>query len=1621
MYIDKIDDLIDKIIDDFYASIILEDKRINIFLKEINFVKYQSDINSIIKNYISNLNLSDIKQFVSNTDIINKIIEVIKKYITLYIFLFIGFYYVNTDSMYSNNIIEFTKNQSSYNFKIDGFFNSESNALIIDFFGLIKKIQNILNADNKQKREFLASKPEYKPIITLLNDLGSDFVNTVFNIPDKNYIRSHNIIKTIIIILLYKNKEKIDLFRILELLDTTDNEFSFIEIIVPTKDIIEINTIESLLTKKEIEKGVGKIIWEYLYELEDKQFLKTPEEKILTLINSGLLIPIVDDILLFNNINELYDRNIKDENKKKEDTKIRYIINKIDIATNLNIPENHSEAKKLYYQPLNDKKAVLVNNIEDIKIINKFINIGKISSENLEYLRDLEHLVLYPYINLKDSKNGILLQMTKTIDSLRYVNFEKSSEFKQKPNSLLDVRVGTEHNYLNIIGFMINTENSLYCIKNKNLIDINIKSKTNNGYEHCFKLLSDIIGGEKNKNNIFWLFNPDNDKVETSSYEQQNKFNISDQIKHTISTLYDELEKVIFDNILKESKNLKEPILPNIIQIIDKYYHKYFNIDSNSLLLDLEKNIYNELIKRGKIKYDLNDDIIYGISKDNIILPKFNSSISENKNVIKIDLSKLTDEGKYEEKEIINGVCQHNITWDRLGNIRKDNPKLFIDNLYSFIQQYVIENVDGDYVCKSCGFFLNIKKYVPDGSFDDDHHFISYSVVLETPLEDIPEYEKYKGTIRSIDKFIEKIGLVTGIPYFVGSNPTVKARRKLLVKDTIDIILANNNKLKKNIKDRSELSIKLYGINKNYSNIFTFELENSIFIFSSKDKDYLKPIKQNNVLAYIIILIILELNDTQISYLNSDKKGLCNFIIFDKIFHSLFDGLKFRKNNKGDTINLVDNKIFCYILYMISCYCTKYNLWYYDYKEASNDKAKRQKLLPTIQKIIIHTIVDIINSIIENAEEDKNNRIFEILKTKFYKKLNTIYSNKNIYDKLREQNKPSTIGDKKSFILTKADAFTLNGEYQTLFDEVDNWRKIKTHMMYLDIKPRQIEKYDTINNVTNCESGNFHNFTYDNKTFKCTICNKLSLELKYDKSLTKNILNKFHIVELKNLSVKFCFIDGNFHEYHMNEKGKKICEKCKKEENYNFSNEELEKLDKIFIETKKKSYQTILNTINIDNEKDNKYINYIKDLKDKIKKEIINEPNYIDKLLINISENTTDELIKNINSLKYNLYIFDHDHQGASIDKEIQISDKDNKIQFKFNHSFFNRDVLYYTTYKNGKIDVFYDDITKLLLGYKEENKNYILNTQNNKKIKILYSTLNKLKMLGYKYKIFDISNISDISKDEFIINIIREKIDNIKKIIYRFQRILYRISNDYVIKKKLNEYDKINEENNFFNNKYDQLIEKYSKKLKNIKLINKEGNHLILRHWKSLADNINYIENKDISDNSNLNTIDFEKLNKLDKEGMLLNYYFINEINKLYKYNDDKQIKLNISSLVYDFINISFSLINEEKIQYDKDYKRFEYILNSNQFIDEIKDQIGQTEGIYEEVIDEEKKELTEEEQNKLDDAKEEEDALDIEGNEYDYEAGFERNFDREFYEGYENNFELSYLDYYNLKRIND
>ena len=50
---------------------------------------------------------------------------------------------------------------------------------------------------------------------------------------------------------------------------------------------------------------------------------------------------------------------------------------------------------------------------------------------------------------------------------------------------------------------------------------------------------------------------------------------------------------------------------------------------------------------------------------------------------------------------------------------------------------------------------VSIKKFVYEGSYDKSSgSFITTSIALNVQLEELPEYEKYKKTIKNIDKII---------------------------------------------------------------------------------------------------------------------------------------------------------------------------------------------------------------------------------------------------------------------------------------------------------------------------------------------------------------------------------------------------------------------------------------------------------------------------------------------------------------------------------------------------------------------------------------------------------------------------------------------------------------------------------------------------------------------------------------------------------------------------------------------------------------------------------------------------------------------------------------------------
>ena len=139
MYINKIDELIDNLIDDFNMKLI-KSKLIDKINVEPNFVKFQNNINAFIKDFIDSIDKVPITKLLPSPNNVSNILSIMTRYIAYYIYLTITYYYKDSRDLYITNIIECSKNQKNSNIQINDFFNSENNAILIKFYTIIKNI-----------------------------------------------------------------------------------------------------------------------------------------------------------------------------------------------------------------------------------------------------------------------------------------------------------------------------------------------------------------------------------------------------------------------------------------------------------------------------------------------------------------------------------------------------------------------------------------------------------------------------------------------------------------------------------------------------------------------------------------------------------------------------------------------------------------------------------------------------------------------------------------------------------------------------------------------------------------------------------------------------------------------------------------------------------------------------------------------------------------------------------------------------------------------------------------------------------------------------------------------------------------------------------------------------------------------------------------------------------------------------------------------------------------------------------------------------------------------------------------------------------------------------------------
>jgi hypothetical protein len=1628
MYINKIDELIDKIIDDFYNRIMIR-KDILKYLDEINFVKYQLEINKILSDYITHLDKKDINNILQDETNTLKLIEVIKRYIAYYIFLTFAFFYKGKIETFINNIVEFTKNQPNFNFKIDSFFNSESNSIVIKLYTLIKNTLVILDSNNVKILQ-LIKKPDYNEANNFLKEVGSEIIDTSFRIKSVNnnvHEQAHNIIKTIIILEIYLKSDKQAVYHFLEKSEIKEGEFIYIDIVLPKIEFIDFNTIELTLSQHDVESGLASEIYDIITKYEESELTKeiTHDEKILELFNNKIFIPITEDFLLYHKDTEKYEKALSTTNpatqtKKKDETKIKYIINKID-----NVTEYFSKAakekeeirkniEKLFYTPLSERRAILINIIENIKIINKLQNQGKKAIENNEYYHDLLTYRKYPYINFKDFQQyGFSIMTTQTIDTIRSINFEKVNINNRNKN--IQFRISSNEAFINIVGLIIPPKyNDIKCFKIKDFIDIRKvgykkgekAEKNSNGFITVLKVLNKVLfdASDKERPPIFWLFDLEKDKFQIEKYSVTTKMDTNEQIKIMMSKLYDNTVLLISDGIYKIINKRKNITLQNFEKII-KNIVSIMPIPMNTdVYYNLQKTIFSEKLIKFQDRYDINEDAFPGLVGEIIKLPSFKKEKNLTIPIIKLEREikpKQIKESELADVEKHGAICQHNISWDNLMAIRKKNPNKFSELIFEFFQQYITKSYEEEYICKSCGTLINLKQYVLDGSYDSDGRFISFNIQMTVDLKDIPEYGKYISSIKNLEGIVSRIASITNINTLTGTSVIIRDRIKRIVKDAIDLLLIHNMNLKSIYKERKEKITSMYGFNGEQSNFFVFELDNSIFVFSSKDKDMFKPIKRNNIILYLLFLIILELGDTQLYYLTGDKT--CNYYIFEKIGMNWFKDIKIRKNNENVIVSILNYKVLCYIIFYMSCLLTRYNLWQYE--------SEGTKFDPNIQKTIVYTMVDFINSIIEFYTNKKHHYIYDIIANKFFQKLNTTFSNDSIVDKIKkiEERKISTVDKKTKITTVKIKSIPLQNEYSHGdYFGISEWMSCKVSKSFIPRRMDEFKKYYEISNITNDESGPFHKFYHINdkdelitnvvdKKLKCETCNKTIPELSDDKKLAEKIKENYETILEQKVAEKYCK-SGEFHNYLYDTETKcNICAKCKLKDVTTLSKKELDEINGNINKMKKEKELALKNELtklqNKEKKIEEKHKKIIEEIKTKYQDKFVDD--FITKIETLIGKDT------NINAadiyLKYDAYIIDHNHHGEEI-KPFTIKDDGDKISFKQNHPFFKQDVIYYTNYKL-QIDIFYNAETKLLLGYKEKNRDFLYTKKKNVYLKTNYSIMNMLKMFGFHSKLIPVKKqieeyektykSKNVALNYVVSDILRDRIKILKKIITDIQRYIRKVVYNFNIKE---EKVMIGDEEN-----PDKFLLKYKNKLENV--VFEKDKTKFMRNWKIIKEISFESIHKTINIDPKSEFVLYENIEAYDPNGDVILYFIVNELGKLIDLNDEKFIKTSLIYLIFDIIIREHAEFDEETNLTNNEIKRFLYSL---EIVDQkqIQNIIGELveQAPVEDIEKELAGEIVNEQHENLLDAIEEEQAIDTEEGtlqyEIDYESGVNMNF---------------------------
>jgi hypothetical protein len=1524
-------------------------------LRENKFNKpIKKDVTGFVSYYdkiINTINYSKIFELITNDKNKKKVTLIIEKYILFYLITKICLKEDEEDDESKNNekiFVEKIFNLSNSLPILDSIAISELVDIYLSYYTTITLLKLLVQKD-------LTSLPQNdstKEIINIFNDIGIDNAKSFMDIKKKDGI--HNILITLLFRKLYIKSDKKEISVILEDSSIQDAEFKYITIVEARIKETDFASLEALFDIETRKIGYPEDYYNLIDELKlitlgdieenlnpeiaIQSNLLSDDRKIAYLFHKKLLIPITDEILRYNVGTEKYlsesnnDNLSPDKANYKMDTKLNYIVNKVNLITE---SARNSETKKLFYQPLFYRQAIPSNDIEEMKILKKFADIGRVNAENVSSFTDLISFRVYPYINFHDYAHyGFSHKHFYTTEALRYTNFRfgnKNPEllkliqnkYMQWRSITHDIfRTNNQHDFnSSIVGVALPTyinykPYDIRCLKlNKS---VNVRKYNPNGFKLTNFLLEKLITENKTfKKTPFWIFDLDTDKF---SQDQYDNINISDPnyFKKLISKLYDIIEELTFKRILNMFQMYSPLTLyqsNEILRIITKKFVP-IPIYSDKMAKINYARYYTNLPQRIET-IDIRD--VTFSTEELRKLPVYQKPKNLNLTIVSIDKNELLIENILDV-----AACQHTIDLKDIERIRERDPTSFTKKLNEFYKRYVIDHINSDYICNSCNQNINIDKYIYQVN-----DLMKISAESKVPLEEQRQYNKFGKAINALDKIIERMGSFFNLTEYMGNHPSSVIKRRETIRNLLDILLSSQDLRSKNTTDFDrDIKILKEASGAKYSEYFAFPVENDIFVYSSRDTDKFKRMKYNTILTHIAVIMLLDINNSSILTLNPDK--LINILIFEKYGLGTLDDLKLRINTSNDLVHLGNYILLSYVIYYMASMMIRYKI-YELAPESIESGIDVKKGIPAIDRLkIMHTITHVLSIIVDRKVKNPDEYLYTILSTNYFIKLTTIFSSDKSDQTLKELKfstekrlHPNSEVIGKKLISKKQFRYDIDGTlkpYEQI--NINIWKAESIYRRYFLI-PRDT----SITNITPDE-----------------------ITTMIKKDLLKMYKNPEAIIKL-NLDV--LKLDSYSLEQLFNIKQKYI-ESIRKN-----IQEQKNKLDRIEFKTKKKQAKLDALFENLQHE----LLPFDKIL-----------AGFVEKMEKYISE--SQSIFKDDYYLHKSVFIINHDIAGYpvkpfKIDK-ITIKYKDSSLQ-----SGPTKDVI---IYRENKTERYYDIYSLAYLGYKEVGATNFVEIKNNKFIIIKYSLVDKIKYMGLYKKYINILPLDkqliyenkfrgDIlyTKDELISQNIQNKISHDKILIEKFQRIIYTIRNKQNIPE---DKDNVTKES--------KLINEFKLRLQNLNILS-DSFVLFLQNWKNVCASFKYVPSEiGLSKYENNDYIDSDVIIENNKYNILIKYLLLQLMHLININNDKTNINLcSLIALVFDLMWDEYAPINNFEIN------KFLLILYS-----ESDENIGTSIGVedtsdklapedFEKLSDDQKAVIKDAE----DDFKEENDAVDVEG----------------------------------------